>query len=126
VGSQRLTAELRHGHGINIYSLISSNYFHWSSLCVSCQRIYDILNVDKSSNNTLSIPRPTYNSSSTTTTQFSNATSSLIWSGLSESESESESELLYDWRFTANQFVLTSSPLRLTTRYFFISTALLR
>jgi hypothetical protein len=23
-----------------------------------------------------------------------------------ESESESESELLYDWRFTANQFVL--------------------
>jgi hypothetical protein len=31
-----------------------------------------------------------------------------------ESESESESELLYDWRFTANQFVLAPSPLRLT------------
>jgi hypothetical protein len=26
------------------------------------------------------------------------------------------SKLLYDWRFTANQFVLASSPLRLTTR----------
>jgi hypothetical protein len=33
----------------------------------------------------------------------------------SESESESESELLYDWWFTANQFVLATSPLRLTT-----------
>jgi hypothetical protein len=30
--------------------------------------------------------------------------------------SESESELLYDWRFTANQFVLALSPLRLTAR----------
>jgi hypothetical protein len=29
--------------------------------------------------------------------------------------SESESELLYDWRFTANQFVWVTSPLRLTT-----------
>jgi hypothetical protein len=27
--------------------------------------------------------------------------------------------LLYDWRFTANQFVLASSPLRTTTRHFF-------
>jgi hypothetical protein len=26
--------------------------------------------------------------------------------------------LLYDWRFTANQFVLASNPLRLTTRIF--------
>jgi hypothetical protein len=33
----------------------------------------------------------------------------------SESESESESELLYDWRYTANRFVLAISPLRLTT-----------
>jgi hypothetical protein len=32
--------------------------------------------------------------------------------------SESESELLYDWRFTANQFVLIPSPLRLTTSNF--------
>jgi hypothetical protein len=32
-----------------------------------------------------------------------------------QSESESESELLYDWRFTVNQFVLATSPLRLTT-----------
>jgi hypothetical protein len=29
-----------------------------------------------------------------------------------------ESELFYDWRLTANQFVLTASPLRLTTREF--------
>jgi hypothetical protein len=33
-------------------------------------------------------------------------------------QSESESELLYDWRFTANQFVLAQSPLRLTTSNF--------
>jgi hypothetical protein len=32
--------------------------------------------------------------------------------------SEPESDLLYDWRFTANQFVLATSPLRLTTRNF--------
>jgi hypothetical protein len=31
----------------------------------------------------------------------------------------SESELLYDWRFTANQFVLATSPLRLMTNNFF-------
>jgi hypothetical protein len=37
----------------------------------------------------------------------------------SESESESESELLYDWQITANQFVLTTSPLRLSTSNFF-------
>jgi hypothetical protein len=33
--------------------------------------------------------------------------------------SKSKSKLLYDWRFTANQFVLASSPLRLTIRDFF-------
>jgi hypothetical protein len=32
---------------------------------------------------------------------------------------KSKSELRYDWRFTANQFVLASSPSRLTTRDFF-------
>jgi hypothetical protein len=32
--------------------------------------------------------------------------------------SESDSELLYDWRFTANQFVLATSPLRLATTNF--------
>jgi hypothetical protein len=31
---------------------------------------------------------------------------------------ESESKLLYDWRFTANQFVLVTSPLRPTTSIF--------
>jgi hypothetical protein len=35
------------------------------------------------------------------------------------SEPESESELLYDWRFTANQLVLGTSPFRLTTSIFF-------
>jgi hypothetical protein len=30
-----------------------------------------------------------------------------------------ESESLYDWHFTANQFVLVTSPLRLTTSNFF-------
>jgi hypothetical protein len=45
---------------------------------------------------------------------------------LSEAVSESESELLYDWRFTANQFVLAPSPLRLTARIFFISIEHLR
>jgi hypothetical protein len=35
------------------------------------------------------------------------------------SESESESELLYYWRFTANQFVLAPRPLTLTTSEFF-------
>jgi hypothetical protein len=33
--------------------------------------------------------------------------------------SKSKSKLLYDWRFTANQFVLASNPLRPTTRLFF-------
>jgi hypothetical protein len=28
-------------------------------------------------------------------------------------------KLLYDWRFTANQFVWASSPLKLMTRIFF-------
>jgi hypothetical protein len=32
---------------------------------------------------------------------------------------ESESELLYDWRFTAKQFVLATSPLRPSTSIFF-------
>jgi hypothetical protein len=32
---------------------------------------------------------------------------------------QSKSKLLYDWRFTANQFVLASSPLRPRTRDFF-------
>jgi hypothetical protein len=30
-----------------------------------------------------------------------------------------ETELLYDWQFTANQFVLAHSPLRLTARIYF-------
>jgi hypothetical protein len=33
---------------------------------------------------------------------------------------DSESELLYDWRYTANQFVLATSPLRLTTSNFIL------
>jgi hypothetical protein len=37
---------------------------------------------------------------------------------------ESESETLYDWRFTANQFILAPSPLRLTARIFIFNWAL--
>jgi hypothetical protein len=32
---------------------------------------------------------------------------------------KSKSKLLYDWRFTADQFVFASSPLRLTTNIYF-------
>jgi hypothetical protein len=35
------------------------------------------------------------------------------------SPAKSKSELLYHWRFTASQFILASSPLRLMTRDFF-------
>jgi hypothetical protein len=34
-------------------------------------------------------------------------------------ESESELESLYDWRFTTNQFVLTTSPEGITKKFFF-------
>jgi hypothetical protein len=30
-----------------------------------------------------------------------------------------ESDPFYDWQFTANQFILAPSPLRLTTRIYF-------
>jgi hypothetical protein len=43
---------------------------------------------------------------------------SLCWINTTKAESGSESELLYDWRFTANQFVLATSPLRLTKSNF--------
>jgi hypothetical protein len=45
-------------HGTNLYSLISSLYFHWSSLSVSWQRIYNIFTLDQSSNHTLSLHGP--------------------------------------------------------------------
>jgi hypothetical protein len=47
-------------HGTNLYSLISSMYFHWSFW----QRIYNTFIMDKSSNHTLSLLRGTSNSSS--------------------------------------------------------------
>jgi hypothetical protein len=37
---------------------------------------------------------------------------------LDPTSTRSKSKLLYDWQFTANQFVSASSPLRLTTRDF--------
>jgi hypothetical protein len=37
-------------------------------------------------------------------------------------KNESQSELLYDWRFAANQFVLATSPLRPTTSIFYFPT----
>jgi hypothetical protein len=44
----------------------------------------------------------------------------MNWILESEWQWEWESELIYNWRFTANQFVLASSPLRLTARIFFL------
>jgi hypothetical protein len=44
-----------------------------------------------------------------------NCTTLTCWA-----ESESDSDLLYDWRFTASQFVLETGPLKLTTsKYIF-------
>jgi hypothetical protein len=48
-----------------------------------------------------------------------------IWTRLHTGDSKNNSNqshksmLIYDWRFTADQFVLVSSPLRLTTRVLF-------
>jgi hypothetical protein len=53
---------------------------------------------------------PTHNCTSLTTIR-------RPWLPLSISETQSE--LLYDWLFTANQFVLVPSPLRPTTNIFF-------
>jgi hypothetical protein len=36
-----------------------------------------------------------------------------------ETQPKTKSKLLYDWRFTANQFILAPSPLRLAAIYFF-------
>jgi hypothetical protein len=44
------------------------------------------------------------------------------WMGQSESEPESEPESLYDRLFTANQFVLATRPLRLTSTFFHLNT----
>jgi hypothetical protein len=46
------------------------------------------------------------------------APSLLFRDSLTTLSSESGSELLYDWRFTANQFVLATRPLRPMTRIF--------
>jgi hypothetical protein len=43
----------------------------------------------------------------------------LDWLCLDWFASEAKSELLYDWRFTASQFILVPSPFRITTRIFF-------
>jgi hypothetical protein len=46
---------------------------------------------------------------------FNNGSTALCWA-LADF---SELQLLYDWRFTANQFILAPSPLRITARFFF-------
>jgi hypothetical protein len=46
-------------------------------------------------------------------------TDSRMTTPLRLNRSKSKSKLLYDWLFTANQNVLSSSPLRPTTRNFF-------
>jgi hypothetical protein len=53
------------------------------------------------------------------TLQNSTLVLQCYFSNLLQSESESGSELFYDWRFIASQFVLATSPLKLTTRFFF-------
>jgi hypothetical protein len=54
----------------------------------------------------------------------------LIWTvagpATAKLKSESESDLLYNWRFSADQFVLATSPLRLTTSNFIFLTEHLR
>jgi hypothetical protein len=51
-------------HGTNLYILIFSIYFHWSSQSVSWQQIYNTFTVNKSSNHKLSLHK------STSTTNF--------------------------------------------------------
>jgi hypothetical protein len=45
--------------------------------------------------------------------------SPYVASSLTRDLPQSKSKLFYDWRFTANHFVLAPSPLRFTTRFFF-------
>jgi hypothetical protein len=46
-------------HGTNLYSLIFTIHFHWPSLSVSWQQIYNNFTLDKSSNHALRLYRPT-------------------------------------------------------------------
>jgi hypothetical protein len=62
-------------HTTNHSTLTYSVYFQQSSLSISWQRIYNTLTVDKYSNHTLSLHRPTYNSS---LTQLFKLTASLL------------------------------------------------
>jgi hypothetical protein len=48
----------------------------------------------------------------------SDGSGSLLDITLHKSQSQSQSQLLYDWRFISNQFVLATSPLRPTTSIF--------
>jgi hypothetical protein len=74
-------------------------------------------------------PRPQLPVSNSSSSQKRNPngylTNSLTHQSISQSQSQcyfttqsQESELLYEWQFTANQFVLTTNPLRLTTSNF--------
>jgi hypothetical protein len=58
---------------------------------------------------------PTDNWTLSPTNQLLQVTS-LYWTGLSKSKSKSKLKLFYDWRFTADQFILASSPMKPTTR----------
>jgi hypothetical protein len=60
-------------------------------------------------------PRPLLLASHSSRSQHMNRSSSIT---NSLTTTEAESELLYDWRFSANQFVLAISPLRITTGNF--------
>jgi hypothetical protein len=76
-------------HGINLYSLISSIFFHWSSLSVSCQRIYNNFTLDKSSNHTVRLHRPTSTTNFPWLFPSANCT-------LSSSQSQSQSPVTTD------------------------------
>jgi hypothetical protein len=63
-----------------------------------------------------------WHANSYNTLKVNTSTTELPWmtsSGRILSKKKSKLKLLYDWRFTANQFVLAWGPLRPTTRIFF-------
>jgi hypothetical protein len=94
-----------------------------SSLVVSWQRIYNSLTVTAAhTKSSFHILIPFLPSLLNHPRLPSQETSSIRWIYiLPESESESESELLNDWWFTANQFILAPSPMRPTTSISFFN-----
>jgi hypothetical protein len=82
----------------HVNPLLGSGFQRWSLLCFRVQRL-------------LSSPPGTFQ------LQLLSCTNWLPTVEVTQ-KSKSKSKLLYDWRFTANQFILAPSPLRITTRVF--------